>query len=55
VQEQILTTSIEMWKAKQLGYSDPAAWENMKNILVEMRSISKSLDIKAAYTNEFIP
>jgi NitT/TauT family transport system substrate-binding protein len=55
VQEQILAASIDMWKAERLGYSDPAAWENMKNILVEMGLASKSLDIKAAYTNEFIP
>jgi NitT/TauT family transport system substrate-binding protein len=55
VQEQILAASIDMWKAEKLGYSDPVAWENMKNILVEMGSVSKSLDIKAAYTNEFIP
>jgi NitT/TauT family transport system substrate-binding protein len=55
VQEQILAASIDMWKAERLGYSDPAAWENMKNILVEMGLASKSLDVKAAYTNEFIP
>ncbi len=55
VQEQILMTSIEMWKTKQLGYSDPAAWDNMKSTLVEMGLVKDSLDIKAAYTNEFIP
>ena len=55
VQEQILAATIDMWKAERLGYSDPAAWENMKNILVEMGLVSKSLDIKAAYTNEFVP
>ena len=55
VVEQVLAASIEMWKAEKLGHSDPAAWENMKNILVEMGLVSKSMDIKAAYTNEFIP
>jgi NitT/TauT family transport system substrate-binding protein len=55
VQEQVLAASIDMWKAERLGYSAPAAWENMKNILFEMGLVSKSLDIKAAYTNEFIP
>ena len=55
VVEQVLAASIDMWKAEKLGYSDPAAWENMKNILVEMGLVSKSLDINAAYTNEFIP
>jgi len=55
VQEQTLSASIDMWKTKRLGYSDPAAWQNMKKILVEMGLVSKSLDINAAYTNEFIP
>ena len=33
---QILKTSIEQWKADRLGYSDPQAWENMQNVLLEM-------------------
>jgi NitT/TauT family transport system substrate-binding protein len=55
VQTRVLATSIEQWRAEQLGYSDPQAWENMQNILLEMGLITKDLDLNKAFTNEFIP
>jgi len=55
VQKQILQTSIELWKTQRLGYSDPQAWENMQDILLEMGLITEKLDLSKAYTNEFIP
>ena len=55
VQKQVLETSIEQWKAGRLGYSDPQAWENMQNVLLDMGLISQKLDLSKAFTNEFIP
>jgi putative riboflavin transport system substrate-binding protein len=55
VQKQVLETSIEQWKTERLGYSDPQAWENMQNVLLEMGLITDKLDLNKAYTNEFIP
>ncbi len=55
VQKEILTTSIELWKTDRLGYSDPQAWENMQNILLEMKLIPEKMDLSKAFTNEFIP
>lgn len=55
VQKEILTTSIELWKADRLGYSDPQAWENMQNILLEMKLIPAEMDLSKAFTNEFVP
>ena len=44
-----------MWKADRLGYSDSQAWENMQNVLLEMRLIPEKMDLGKAFTNEFIP
>jgi len=55
VQMQILTTSIEFWKAEKIGYSDPQAWKNMNDLLVKMELIPKPLDLTKAFTNEYLP
>lgn len=55
VQKQVLETSIEQWKTERLGYSDPQAWENMQNVLLDMGFITEKMDLSKAFTNEFIP
>jgi NitT/TauT family transport system substrate-binding protein len=55
VQKQVLLTSIEFWKADQLGYSDPTAWQNTEKVLLDMGSLKKSLDVSQAFSNGFIP
>lgn len=55
VQKQVLAISIEQWKAERLGYSDPQAWDNMRNVLLEMGLVTEELDLSKAFTNEFIP
>jgi NitT/TauT family transport system substrate-binding protein len=55
VQKQILEISIEQWRAERLGYSDPQAWENMQNVLLDMGLITEEMDLNKAFTNEFVP
>lgn len=55
VQKQVLGTSVEMWRAPKLGYSDPAAWENMQKVLLDMGLYPEALDLSKAFTNEFLP
>ena len=55
VQKQVLETSIEQWKTNRLGYSDPQAWQNMQDVLLESGLITQKLDLSKAFTNEFIP
>jgi len=54
VQQQILAASMEFWRAEPLGQTDPAAWENMQKVLLEMGLLNNPLDLSKAYTNEFV-
>jgi NitT/TauT family transport system substrate-binding protein len=54
VQKEVLNTSIGYWKTDQLGYSNPAAWENMQKVLLDMGLLTKPMDLSKAYTNQFV-
>ena len=55
IQKQVLATSIDLWKAARLGESNPAAWENMQTVLLDMGLLTQPLDLSKAFTNEFLP
>ena len=55
IPRQILEASLPFWQAQTLGYSQPAAWQNMQKVLLDMGSLKAPLDLQAAYTNQFIP
>jgi len=55
VQMQVLTRSIELWQTDRVGHSDPRAWQNMHDLLLDMRLLKEPLDVSKAYTNEFVP
>jgi NitT/TauT family transport system substrate-binding protein len=55
VQMNVLTTSIELWNAEWLGWSDPQAWSNMQEVLLDMELLTQPQDLEKAYSNEFIP
>jgi NitT/TauT family transport system substrate-binding protein len=54
VQKQVLSTSIEFWKATTLGYTQPSAWENMQKVLLQMGLLKQPVDLSKAYTNQFV-
>ncbi|PWH14607.1 MAG: myristoyl transferase [Anaerolineae bacterium] len=55
VQKQVLAASIEMWKAPRLGYSDPAAWQTMQTVLLEMGMYPAPIDVSQAFSNDYLP
>jgi len=55
VQGQILSESIKLWQAEQLGFSDPAGWTNMQQVLLEMGLLSEPLELEQAFTNDLLP
>jgi len=53
VQKDIFEASLEYWKSKNMGYSDPQSWENMQTVLLDMGLLTGPLDLTKAYTNQF--
>ena len=54
IQKQVLTTSIQFWLADHLGYSDPAAWENTQQVLLDMGLLTSPLEINTVFSNDFL-
>ncbi len=55
VQKQVLSTSMELWKAPRIGFSQPQAWQNMQDIMVKMGLLKSAQDVSQAYSNSYIP
>jgi NitT/TauT family transport system substrate-binding protein len=54
VQKEVLAVSIEFWQLDPPGQTNPAAWENMQKVLLEMGLLNQEQDLSKAYTNQFI-
>jgi len=55
VQRQILAESIKLWQTERLGYSEPAGWINMQQVLLDMGLLENALDLEEAFTNDLLP
>lgn len=55
LQKQVLDASIELWKAERPGFSAPQSWENMHKVLLDMGMLKQPLDLKNAYSNDYLP
>jgi len=54
VQKQVLADSIAMWQLDPPGVTDPAAWESMHALLLDMGLLSAPLDWNTAFTHQFV-
>jgi len=54
VQRKVLADSIRLWQVKLGGVSDPQAWSNMQDLLIQMGLLSAPVELSAAFTNQFI-
>lgn len=53
VQKQVLEASLALYQIDPYGYSNPQAWENMQQVLLDMGLMKAEIDLTEAYTNEF--
>lgn len=53
VQMEVLRTSIDLYQTDPYGYSHPAAWSNMQDVLIQMDLMKNEINLEEAYTNEF--
>ena len=55
IQFEILLTTIDLWDADTLGYSDLGSWETMRDTLLLMGMLDDADgNLESAFTNEFI-
>jgi len=58
IQRDVLEASLAFWRMKDssqpLGLSDPQAWDNMQEVLLDMELLPNAIDIKQAFTNDFV-
>jgi len=55
VQRQVLDASIEFWRSERAGWSDPQAWENMHDVLLQTGLLKAPVALEEAYSNDFLP
>ncbi len=55
LEKQVLTATVEMWKADRIGFVRATAWENMQATLLDAGLLARPLDVNAAFTNDFVP
>ena len=53
VQKKVLDVSIQLWQQNPPGYSDPKAWENMQDVMLNMGLYTQPINLSQAFTNEF--
>jgi NitT/TauT family transport system substrate-binding protein len=53
VQKQVLEVSLALYQTDPYGHSNPQAWENMQEVLLDMGLMKSEIDLTEAYTNEF--
>jgi NitT/TauT family transport system substrate-binding protein len=54
VQKLVLLTSIEFWKATRMGYSDPQAWQNTQQVLLDMGLLTAPVALEKTFSNDFL-
>jgi len=52
-QQAVLSESIGMWQIEKPGFTSPASWQNMADVLLSMGLLPDAPSLEQAYTNQF--
>jgi NitT/TauT family transport system substrate-binding protein len=55
VQKAVLASSIALWQTDSPGFSDIESWENMQELLLAMDLLKEELDLKEAFSVDYLP
>ena len=55
IQLDVLLTTIPLWEAETLGFTDPESWVNTLDLVIEMGNLQGEIVLEDAYTNDFVP
>jgi NitT/TauT family transport system substrate-binding protein len=55
LQMRVLLSTIALWEAPTPGMSDADSWMLTQDTLLGMRLLSRTIDVQAAFTNDFVP
>jgi NitT/TauT family transport system substrate-binding protein len=55
LQRAVLEASLLYWEGDPLGWSDPAAWEETADVMLEAELLSGVADVDKAFTNDYLP
>jgi putative riboflavin transport system substrate-binding protein len=55
VQRQVLEATIRLWSPEPLGFSEAEAWQNMADVLLETGLMPSPVDVRQAYSNDYLP
>jgi len=55
VQRAVLEATIHYWRGEPLGWSDPAAWQETADVMLEAGLLSDPVEAENAFANDYLP
>jgi NitT/TauT family transport system substrate-binding protein len=54
IQREVLDETLKLWQSPDLGKSDPAAWDQTQQVLIDMGLLKEKIPNEQLFTNQFV-
>jgi NitT/TauT family transport system substrate-binding protein len=54
IQRKVLDETLQLWQAPVLGHTDPAAWDQTQQVLIDMGLLKAKIPDEQLFTNQFV-